>query len=258
MVSLYKRLLIVYFFVAVLCMIGGGIFLNHFRNTSGFVVYLITMIAILYVTISILSGIAKKRFKNEVLSLFDNCCANAYIEEVKRLLSKKRSRRFVSMYACLLSVGYDVLGDYRSLYESCLKIKDKSYMPYYHRRMFTYFLSIKDLTKAKEEIEELEALAASSKNKAELEVINCFLNDCNNALKFHLGNLDGVEEYYTQMLNKGDIPLISRVSYAYALSEVLIAKNRKEEAKDHLIFASSRGGDTKYKTSADKLLEMWS
>lgn len=256
MVSLYKGLLAIYFVVSGLCMIFGGVFLYFYPNA--FVLFLVILIAILTATITLLHRSAKKRFQSEVMSLLDNCFANAFLEKLTMRLGKKRGKRFESMYASLAALGYDVLGDYESLYASCMNIKDKSYMPFYHRRMFTYYVNMNDLEKAKAERDALESLAASARNKAVLTMIEGFLDESKYSLKFRLGDLEGVEEYYTEMLNKdGNIPLISRVSYAYVLSVVLIAKNRKEEAKDHLIFVSSRGGDTKYKKGADKLLAEW-
>ena len=256
MVSIYKSLLAVYFSVGVLCLIGGGIFLNHFPDAS--VVYFVLLIAILFVTIKILTRIAKRRFQRDALSLLDNCNVRAYLEALTRLIGKKRGKRFVSMYSSLSALGYDVLGDYDSLYSSCMNIKDKTYMPFYHRRMFTYYIKKNELDKARGEREALQTIASATKNKAVLKMIEGFVTECDYSLKFHTGDLEGVEEYYTEMLNKeGNLPLITRVSYACVLSEVLIAKNRKEEAKDHLIFVSSRGGDTKYKKLADKLLAEW-
>ena len=256
MVSLYKGLFAIYLAVGGLCMIFGGVFLHFYPNAC--VLYLVLLITILSGTIAILTRIAKNRFQRDVMSLLENCYARAYIDELTKLLGKKRGKRFESMYASLSALGYDVLGDYDSLYASCMNIKVKSYMFFYHRRMFTYYLHSKELAEAIAEQDALKTLAASTKNKAVLAQINNFIDECEYALKFNRGDLEGVEEYYTKMLNQeGDIPLISRVSYACALGKVLIAKGRKEEAKTHFEFVSSRGGDSKFKKSADELLAEW-
>lgn len=253
MVSLYKGLMAIYFGVAALCMVGGYVYLTHYPN--GFVEYLITLLVILAATISILHRLAKEKFDREVTSLFYNCFVNAYIQALTDSIGKKRSRGFRSSFACLTAQAYEALGDYDSLYASCQNITIRSHMPIFHRRMFSYYLNRGEMEFAKEQITVLNALSASSKNRAGKTLIDRFIKECENAYQVRMGNYDDAEKNYTEMLGKeGDIPLITRVSYAFALGQVLVLKGKKDEAHTHLIFVSSKGGDTKYKKDADKLL----
>lgn len=253
MVSLYKGLMAIYFGVAALCMVGGYVYLTHYPN--GLLEYLIVMILILGATITILHRAALNRFAREVTSLFNNCFVNAYIQALTDSIGKKHSKSFRSSYACLTAQAYEALGDYDSLYASCQNITLRSHMPIFHRRMFSYYLNRKEMEFAKDQITALNALSASAKNRAGKILIDNFIKECENAYQVRLGNYDDAEKNYTEMLNKeGDIPLITRVSYAFALGQVLVLKGKKDEAKTHLLFVSSRGGDTIYKKDADKLL----
>ena len=253
MISLYKRLFATYLFIGVLCLIGGAVFLKN--HPVGFFVYLITLIVILCITINILHNASKKKFKEEVLTHLENCRAGIFIEELTKLMGKKRGRQISSFYASLCATGYDVLGDYDALYASCQNIKLKSHMPLYHRRMFSYYLSRGELDFAKDALNALSALAAKEKIPAEKKVIVQFVEECKRAIQVRSGEYDEPLKYYREMLNSTEeSTLVSRVSYAHAYGEALFRKGDKEAAKEPLTFASSRGGDTKYKRQADKLL----
>ena len=235
-------------------MIGGVIFLK--KHPDGYVAYLITILVILSVTINILHNISKKKFKEEVLTHLDNCRAGMFIEELTNLLGTKRGRQMKSFYASLCATGYDVLGDYDSLYASCQNIKLKSHMPVYHRRMCSYYLSRNETEYAKDALNALSALAAAEKIPAEKKVIEQFEEECKRALQVQMGEYEEPKRFYREMLNSTEEkPLITRVSYAVSYGDVLVRTGDKDKAKEPLMFASSRGGDTKYKKQADRLLK---
>ena len=235
-------------------MIGGVIFLK--KHPDGYVTYLVAIIVILCITISILHNISKKKFKEEVLTHLDNCRAGMFIEELTELAGTKRSRQIRSFYASLCATGYDVLGDYDALYASCQNIKLRSHMPVYHRRMFSYYLSRNELEYAKDALNALSALASAEKIPAEKKVIVQFEEECKRALQVSMGELEEPMKYYREMLNSTEEkPLVTRVSYAVSFGDVLVRTGDMEAAKEPLLFASSRGGDTKYKKQADRLLK---
>ena len=235
-------------------MIGGVIFLK--KHTDGYVTYLVAIIVILCITISILHNISKKKFKEEVLTHLDNCRAGMFIEELTELAGTKRSRQIRSFYASLCATGYDVLGDYDALYASCQNIKLRSHMPVYHRRMFSYYLSRNEIEYAKDAVNALSSLAAAEKIPAEKKVIVQFEEECKRALQVNFGEYEEPIDFYREMLKSTENkPLVTRVSYAAALGNALVLKGEKEAAEEPLLFASSRGGDTKYKKQADRLLK---
>ena len=243
-----------YIFVAVLCTIGGLIYIG--RYPGRYYVYFPVLIAVLIATIAILSSIAKKKFKEEVLSHLDNCRTGIFLEELTKVMGKKRGKRESSFYASLCATGYDVLGDYDSLYASCRNIKLRVHMPVYHRRMFSYYISRNEVDHAKDALAALTALAAEEKNPAEKKVITGFEEECKRALQVHTGEYNEPINYYSEMLKSMESkPLVTRVSYAYALGSALVMNGDLEEAKEPLLFAASRGGDTKYRRQAEELLK---
>ncbi len=253
MVSLYKRLLATYLFVGVLCIIGGTAFLR--RHSDRLVVYYLMLIVILCITIGILTTIAKKKFKSEILSHLDNCRVGIFLEELTKLMGKRRDKRMRSFYSSLCAVGYEALGDYDSLFASCQNIKLKAHMPVYHRRMCSYYIERNEIDYAKDAITALSALAAAEKNQAEKKLILQMEEECRRALQVHMGEYGEPLKYYKEMLKSTEgKPLISRVSYAYSYGSILFMTGDKKAAEEPLLFASSRGGDTKYKKRADKLL----
>ena len=146
-------------------MIGGYAFLTRFPNH--YIVYFVSLITILGVTITILHKISRKKFEDEVMTHLHNCRVGIFIDEVTKLMGKRRGRQVSSFYASLCATGYDILGDYDALYASCQNIKLKSHMPVYHRRMFTYYLSRNELDYAKDALDALSKLVAAEKIPAE-------------------------------------------------------------------------------------------
>lgn len=254
MVSLYKRLFITYFFIGALCMIGGYAFLTRFPNL--YIVYFVSLLTILGITITILHKISRKKFEDEVMTHLHNCRVGIFIEEVTKLMGKRRGRQVSSFYASLCATGYDILGDYDALYASCQNIKLKSHMPVYHRRMFTYYLSRNELDYAKNALDALSKLAAAQKIPSEKKVIILFEEECKRALQVRNGEYEEPLKYSREIIKSADpMPLVSRVSWSYVYGELLYLTGETEAAKEPLLFASSRGGDTKYKKAADNLLE---
>ena len=253
MVSYYKSLLAAYYSVGAVCIILGYFYL--LRHPKGYASYFITLIAVMSFTLVFLSKAAKRRFQKEVSSHLENCRAGLYLEELTKVMGRKRSKHHRSLYACLSSVGYDVLGDYDSLYACCQNITMRSHMPLYHRRMFTYYLSRNELDYAKDAVTALSALADKEKNQAEKKIIQDYVQECERALRVRMGEYDEALKYYAEMIKSTDQhPLITRVSWACVYGEILVKTGNKQAAEEPLLFASSRGGDTKYKAIADKLL----
>ena len=171
-------------------------------------------------------------------------------------MGTRRDRQMRSFYYSLCATGYDVLGDYDALFASCQNVKLKSHMPVYHRRMFSYYLSRNELEYAKDALNALSALAAAEKIPAEKTVIVQFEEECKRALQVTMGEYEEPMKFYREMLESSENKtLVTRVSYAAALGNALVLKGEKEAAKEPLVFASSRGGDTKYKKQADRLLK---
>lgn len=252
--SVYKRFTAVYFAVAVLCIVIGAVSVS--RNPGKEVPLFAALIAVLLITIFILRKIANKKFQSEVVSHLHNCNVSLYIASLTKLLGTRRDKLNQSMYACLSSVGYEVLGDYDSLYASCKNIKQKMHMPIYHRRMFSYYFNNKELEYAINEADTLAALAAKEKNLKEKKVIEDMEAECRRTLRVNDGDYDEAMKYFSEMLKSTDPhPLITRVSCSYAYGKLLYLTGNSEAAKEPLLFASSRGGDTKYKKNADELLE---
>lgn len=242
-----------YFFIGVLCLIGGVVFLN--KHPDGITVYIISILIILGITISILHNISKKKFEEEVLTHLHNCRVGMFIEELTNLMGRKRSRQISSFYASLCATAYDVMGDYDALFASCQNIKLKPHMSVYHRRMFSYYMSRNELDYAKDALDALTKLAEAEKNPAEKKVIVMFEEECKRALQIHDGEYEEPMKYLSEKIKStGPEPLVTRVNWSYVYGELLYLTDNKEAAKEPLMFASSRGGDTKYKKQADKLL----
>lgn len=253
MISIYKSLLAVYYSAGAVCIILGYFYLV--RHPNGYAEYFITFFAVLILTLVIILKAAKRRFQKEVSSHLENCRAGIYLEELTKVMGRKRSKHHRSLYACLSSVGYDALGDYDSLYASCQNITLKSHMPLYHRRMFSYYISRDELDYAKDAITALSAIADKEKNKADKKIILDYVQECERAHRIHLGDYDEALKYYAEMIRSTDQhPLITRVSWACVYGEILVKTGNKQAAEEPLLFAYSRGGDTKYKVIADKLL----
>lgn len=252
--SVYRRFTAVYFAVAVLCIVIGAVSVS--RNPGKEILLFAALMAVLVITIFILRKIANKKFQTEVVSHLHNCNVGLYIESLTKLLGTRRDKFEQSMYACLSSVGYEVLGDYDSLYASCKNIKQKMHMPIYHRRMFSYYFNNKELEYAINEADTLAALAAKEKNLKEKKVIEDMEAECRRTLRVNDGDYDEAMKYFSEILQSTDPhPLITRVSCSYAYGKLLYLTGNSEAAKEPLLFASSRGGDTKYKKNADELLE---
>jgi len=252
--SVYKSFVAVYIAVGVVC--GAAyivaVSLLHGKEIICFVIFF----AVLLVTICILSKIATKKFQKEIVSYMHNCNVGFFMQELTALLGAKRDKSMQSLYACFSAIGYEILGDYDSLYASCQNIKLKVQMPIYHRRMFTYYLHRNELDNAKDELSTLRSLSAKQKKRAEKKVIDDSIAECERALMIRNGEYEEPLKYYSEMIKSTEPePLLTRVNRAYVYGELLYLTGEEEKAKEPLLFASSRGGDTIYKKTADKILE---
>ena len=122
--------------------------------------------------------------------------------------------------------------------------------------MFSYYFNNKELEYAINEADTLAALAAKEKNLKEKKIIDEMEAECRRTLRVNDGDYDEAMKYFSEILQSTDPhPLLTRVSCSYAYGKLLYLTGKTEEAKEPLLFASSRGGDTKYKKNAVELLE---
>lgn len=254
MVTIYKSLTAVYYAVGAVCIIIGYFYMTVFHGS--FAIDLTVLIAVMFLTYFILLKLAKIKFNKEVTTHLHNCRVGIYLEELTKVMGRMRDKDHRSLYACFSAVAYNVLGDYDAVYASCQSIKRESHMPIYHVQMFTYYLSRNELDYAQDAINALSALAEKEKNSADKKIIQDFMGECRRALQVHSGEYDGPLKYYREMLKSTEPhPLLSRVSWSYVYGQILVKTGEKQAAEEPLLFASSRGGDTKFKKGADKLLK---
>lgn len=251
MISLYKGLYAVYLSVAALCAAGAAVAV-YFYPTQAISIVSIAIIIYGFTGIFIIR-ITREKFKNEVMALLYNCRAHDFMDKVDELFKDKRSKAHKSTYAWLKALGYDVLGDYEAMYESCQNITKKSHMSEYHRRMITYYVEKNDIERAKDEIEKLKVLSSTTSGPDKM-MIDRYIGEGTRAIKLKLHDVEGMDSYYEGESDNTGSVLISKVSFAESYGQVLIIKGEKEKARQQLLFASENGGDTKYKKYADKLL----
>ena len=252
MLSIYKGIHIIYWIVGICCIIGGAVASYFFPD---YVIEIISLMAIIIcVTLIILIKVARNKFKNEVMSLLYDCRAQDYLNKVEALLGNRRAKWMRSTYSWLLALGYDVIGDYEAMRESCQNITVKSHMSEYHRRMCSYYVEMDQIDLANKEIESLKMLASKSggADRAHLEQ---YIGECVRAVRIKLRDVEGMDQHFEGAMSKAEPVLLTRVSVAETYGQVLIFKGDLEQAKKQLLFASKYGGDTKYKKFADILLE---
>lgn len=253
MVELYKGLNAIYWIgstvlVAAVCYVG-------FYHQQYVMITLGAGFLLCVLLLLILGRIAREKFKDEVMFCLYNCRANDYLDRLTSRMGGSRNKTIKSSCAYLTALGYDVLGDYEAMKDACLRITLKVHMSEYHRHMFTYYLSKDNLEFAEQELEALRDFAVKRKNFKDKELLEGYVTGCEYALKFKKSDMEGVEEYYTKMLEESKTgPLISRVSFSVILGRILMQKGDKEKAEELLKFAAANGGDTKYKVLAEKAL----
>ena len=200
---------------------------------------------------------ALKDFAKEVMEKFLTCHVHEYMDLLDKRLGKKKRRDLKSTYNYLKGMGYSALDDYDSLYECAQQVTHLSHQSEYYKRLIDYYIYKDMFIEAQDLMIKLAELNAKVKSKVYKDSIDVSLKLFDCRIKVKTGNYAGVEECYTQMLSSHEtavLSLISKVSISYALGELLVKKGEKERAKEHLKFASEKGGDTKYKIFADRLL----
>ena len=252
MVSLYKDLTAIFIGSTVLYFIGSNIWSAFYPEQ----VYISTfvMIILIVLTMVFLSKIGKKRFAKEVMSHILICHVNEYLEKLEYRMGKKHGV-VKSSYNYLKAMGYSALGDYDTVFECCKNITAKSHKTEYYRYMIKYCINNDQHSEARRNMEMLKSLASSEKADIYKRNIEIFLKNSEYRMRIKDGVFEGAEEFYTDLLNSDNTKtLISKVSYSYALGALLIKKGEPERAQEYLQFSAEKGGDTKYKKSAEQLL----
>lgn len=253
MISKFKSLMAIYFFVGALCVTGAGYFTYLYPDKS--YLWLILALAVIVLTMLVLSKIGRKKFKDEILSYYLDCHVKEYLDRLEKLMGKKHFRSDKSAYAYLSSMGYSALGDYDESFERAQNITVRSHMPEYYKRAVDYYISKGELEKASETLSELSELGQSITSPAYRDQILIFVKGREYIIRVKAGILDGAEEFYSELYKQcDDQALIVRVSVSYTLGDIILKKGDKERALPYLEFASENGGDTKYKKLSDELL----
>ena len=253
MISKFKSLMAIYFFVGALCVTGAGYFTYLYPDKS--YLWLILALAVIVLTMLVLSKIGRKKFKDEILSYYLDCHVKEYLDRIEKLMGKKHFRSDKSAYAYLSSMGYSALGDYDESFERAQNITVRSHMPEYYKRAVDYYISKGELEKASETLSELSELGQSITSPAYRDQILIFVKGREYIIRVKAGILDGAEEFYSELYKQcDDQALIVRVSVSYTLGDIILKKGDKERALPYLKFASENGGDTKYKKLSDELL----
>ena len=253
MISKFKSLMAIYFFVGALCVTGAGYFTYLYPDKS--YLWLILALAVIVLTMLVLSKIGRKKFKDEILSYYLDCHVKEYLDRLEKLMGKKHFRSDKSAYAYLSSMGYSALGDYDESFERAQNITVRSHMPEYYKRAVDYYISKGELEKASETLSELSELGQSITSPAYRDQILIFVKGREYIIRVKAGILDGAEEFYSELYKQcDDQALIVRVSVSYTLGDIILKKGDKERALPYLKFASENGGDTKHKKLSDELL----
>ena len=243
----------IYFFVGALCVTGAGYFTYLYPDKS--YLWLILALAVIVLTMLVLSKIGRKKFKDEILSYYLDCHVKEYLDRLEKLMGKKHFRSDKSAYAYLSSMGYSALGDYDESFERAQNITVRSHMPEYYKRAVDYYISKGELEKASKTLSELSELGQSITSPAYRDQILIFVKGREYMIQVKAGILDGAEEFYSELYKQcDDQALIVRVSVSYTLGDIILKKGDKERALPYLKFASENGGDTKYKKLSDELL----
>ena len=243
----------IYFFVGALCVTGAGYFTYLYPDKS--YLWLILALALIVLTMLVLSKIGRKKFKDEILSYYLDCHVKEYLDRLEKLMGKKHFRSDKSAYAYLSSMGYSALGDYDESFERAQNITVRSHMPEYYKRAVDYYINKGELEKASKTLSELSKLGQSITSPAYRDQILIFVKGREYIIRVKAGILDGAEEFYSELYKQcDDQALIVRVSVSYTLGDIILKKGDKERALPYLKFASENGGDTKYKKLSDELL----
>lgn len=255
MVSVYKRIYALYWGIGLILALSEGVFSYYFPDYA--IPGLVVLLVLVFVEASLLIKLSNRIFAKNVMSKFLTCHVHEYMDLLDKRLGKKRRKDLKSTYNYLKAMGYSALDDYDALYECTRQITHLSHKSEYYKRLIDYYIHNDMFIEAQDLMNKLAEFNTKVKSKIYKDSIDVTLKLFDCRIKVKNGNYEGVEEYYTQMLSSHEtavVSLISRVSISYALGELLVKKGEKERAKEHLRYASEKGGDTKYKLFADKLL----
>ena len=252
MIGCYKQYHIAYWTIGIILLLGMIAF--DFMYIDLFWLSFIVCIALIILDAVIFTRLTSKKLANEVIVLLNDCRIHDYINEVDRLLSRKKGPTR-SMYNFMIAAGYCMLNDYDKVYECCQKITVKSHKSEYHIRMIDYYLNKEQLELAKKEIEELKKLLPRMRNKTARAGYEMSLKSAEYALRIRKGNYEGAEEFYLGVLASPNTKAnITRTSYSYALGKLLVLTGDPEGARPYLKTSIETAGDSKYKEFSEKKL----
>lgn len=258
MIYLYKEYNVAYNLISLFLLIGFAVLALKFH--MGIFTYLLLLIVVMilvFVVAGIFTRLTITRIEREVVIHYNECRANQYLDEIKRLFGDKKLSRAVStIYNSYLVRGYAVLDDFDSVYSCCQNITTKGYKGEYHKYMLQYYIKKDQLNLVMDEMDQLKLLIMQLKNKSYINSLETYIKDAEYVIKIKNSDFEGAEEFYTGIINKSS-PLypITKVSCSYAIGRLLMLKGETERAKEYLQVAYAEGGDTKFKSLAEKLLK---
>ena len=221
MVSAYKGLFAIYISVSVASIIATAVASTDFPESA--LVIFVVMFLNICVTMFILLRIARKKFAEEVLVHYNNCRILEFMDKLEHRLERKHGV-MRSTYNYLAAMGHSALGNTEDIYACTQKITARSHRTEYLRRMIDYHITLEQYEAARPYINELSQLAAKQKGPYK-QILEDFLINADIKIRISKGDLSGAEEFYTDfLLNRGALPLISIVSFSYALGMVLLMK----------------------------------
>ena len=252
MIGCYKQYHIAYWTIGIILMIGMIAF--DFMHIDLFWLSFIVCVVLIILDAIFFTRLTSKKLANEVIVLLNDCRIHDYINEVDRLLSKKKGPTR-SMYNYMIAAGYSMLNDYDKVYECCQKITVRSHMSEYHVRMIDYYLNKEQFELAEKEMEEMKKLLSKMKKKSTKAGYEMSLKSAEYALRIRRGDYGGAEEFYLGVLASPNTKAnITRTSYSYALGKLLVLKGDPEGARPYLKTSIETAGDSKYKEFSEKKL----
>ena len=256
MIYIYKKYQVGYSLVCsaiIICMIASFIFLNIPLKLYP----LVTIIASILVIAAAVTftNLTYKMIAKEVMVLFNECHMNEFINTLRGLFVKKKGSTVDSFYNANLAAGYSCLGDYDMVYECCKNIKAKNYKAEYHKYMIDYYLSKDKPELVQRGIDELRKLTVKMKQPYK-DVYENSIKTAEYSLRIKNGDYEGAEEFFLEVLTTtSPIQPITKVSYSFAIGNLLVLKGEPERAKEYLQTAYELGGDTKFRIRAEELLK---
>ena len=259
MIQLYKKYQVAYWCIGIaliVCMIVSMLLIWNAFPGAPFLPFFPTVFLV-FVNAAVFTRLTSKKINSEIVPFLSNCEANKYLSEIHALFKGKATNRvIISIYNTFLASGYSVIDDYDSVYECCQKITSKGYQIPKSVSMMDYYASEGEIEQTQNEIEKLRKMLEKTKNSKFKENCEISIKNVEYAIRIKQGNYEGAEEHYKSMMEtvKPLLPL-GKASYSYALGRLLVLKGEPERAKEYLQTAYDLGGDTKYKTFAEKYLK---